>query len=116
MPLRRQLPPFLFDGLVGRVFGPLFTPNGLQVIFCRQTRFDVRRYAGILPLPKAPARKYLAPANQDGRSDTDSLSLARYRAMFRFAQLRRFFLGCYNTLSSRFSCGLSCRTAFSSEL
>jgi len=38
MPLRRQLSPFLFGGLVCCVFGLLLTANRFQMIFLRQVK------------------------------------------------------------------------------
>jgi hypothetical protein len=38
MPLRRELPPFLFGGSVGRVFGLLLAPYRFQVIFFSQSK------------------------------------------------------------------------------
>jgi hypothetical protein len=35
MPLHRQLPPFLFGGLVGCVFGLMLTSDCLQMVFRR---------------------------------------------------------------------------------
>jgi hypothetical protein len=39
------------------VFGPLFTPNGLQVIFCRQTGFDDALIRGHSAAPKSLGAK-----------------------------------------------------------
>jgi hypothetical protein len=65
MPLRRELPPFLFCGSVVGVFGLLLTPSCFHVIFFSQAKiiyFDMRAFCH--SLKKAGARQSQSPVEK----------------------------------------------------
>ncbi len=69
MPLRRELSPFLFGGLVGGVVGLLLTPNCFQVIFRRQVKFEDALICGHSTTPHQVGSMTLSVAAGDGRGD-----------------------------------------------
>src|SRR5471030_2498832 len=91
MPLRRELSPFLFGGLVGCVFGLLLTPNRFQVIFRRQVKIGDALKCGHSATPKKRGcTNSLSPVGAgDGRGDNTAYP-SRYGPLFRFAHSHSF--------------------------